>query len=96
MLNAPTELMKNLGYGKNYSYDHDFANSFSGQNYFPDEMERFSFYKPKETGFEREIIKRLQYWEKLRLERSDRKLNFDGFIGVDWSGAKGPNLPGYK
>ena len=69
MLNAPTELMKNLGYGKNYSYDHDFTNSFSGQNYFPDEMERFSFYKPKETGFEREIIKRLQYWEKLRLEK---------------------------
>ena len=69
MLNAPTELMKNLGYGKNYSYDHDFANGFSGQNYFPDEMERFSFYKPKETGFEREIIKRLQYWEKLRLEK---------------------------
>ena len=69
MLNAPTELMKNLGYGKNYSYDHDFANSFSGQNYFPDEMERFSFYKPKETGFEREIIKRLQYWEKLRQDK---------------------------
>ena len=61
--------MKNLGYGKNYSYDHNFANGFSGQNYFPDEMERFSFYKPKETGFEREIIKRLQYWEKLRLEK---------------------------
>ena len=69
ILNAPTELMKSLGYGKNYSYDHDFANSFSGQNYFPEEMERLSFYKPKETGFEREVKKRLQYWAKLRQEK---------------------------
>ena len=52
ILNAPTELMKNLGYGKNYSYDHDFADSFSGQSYFPENMERFRFYKPKETGFD--------------------------------------------
>ena len=69
ILNAPTELMKSLGYGKNYSYDHDFANSFSGQNYFPEEMERLSFYKPKETGFEREVKKRLQYWAKLRQDK---------------------------
>ena len=51
------------------SYDHDFANSFSGQNYFPEEMERLSFYKPKETGFEREVKKRLQYWAKLRQDK---------------------------
>ena len=69
ILNAPTELMKSLGYGKNYSNDHDFANSFSGQNYFPEEMERLSFYKPKETGFEREVKKRLQYWAKLRQDK---------------------------
>ena len=69
ILNAPTELMKSLGYGKNYSYDHDFANSFSGQNYFPEEMERLSFYKPKETGFEREVKKRLEYWTKLRQDK---------------------------
>ena len=69
ILNAPTELMKSLGYGKNYSYDHDFANNFSGQNYFPEEMERLSFYKPKETGFEREVKKRLQYWAKLRQDK---------------------------
>ena len=69
ILNASTELMKNLGYGKNYSYDHNFANSFSGQNYFPEEMQRFTFYKPKEAGFERQIIKRLQYWEKLRQDK---------------------------
>ena len=69
ILNAPTELMKSLGYGKNYSYDHDSANSFSGQNYFPEEMERLSFYKPKETGFEREVKKRLQYWAKLRQDK---------------------------
>ncbi|MEC9045931.1 MAG: replication-associated recombination protein A [Pseudomonadota bacterium] len=69
ILNAPTELMKSLGYGKNYSYDHDFANSFSGQNYFPEEMERLSFYKPKETGFEREVKKRMQYWAKLRQDK---------------------------
>ena len=52
-----------------YSYDHDFANSFSGQNYFPEEMERLSFYKPKETGFEREVKKRLEYWTKLRQDK---------------------------
>lgn len=66
ILNAPTRLMKDLGYGKDYAYDHDFAEGFSGRNYFPDEMQREQYYKPVERGFEREIIKRLAYWQKLR------------------------------
>jgi putative ATPase len=69
ILNAPTRLMKNLGYGTGYQYDHDAADGFSGQNYFPDAMERQQFYAPKETGFEREIAKRLEYWSKLRAKR---------------------------
>lgn len=66
ILNAPTALMKAEGYGKGYAYDHDSPRGFSGQNYFPDNMERQTFYKPAERGFEREIQKRLAYWEKLR------------------------------
>ena len=66
LLNAPTSLMKELGYGKNYSYDHDSADAFSGQNCFPDEMGRIKLYYPNERGFEREISKRLSYWDKLR------------------------------
>ena len=66
ILNAPTKLMKNLGYGKGYEYDHEAEEGFSGQNYFPDGMAREAFYQPKETGFEREIAKRLEYWAKLR------------------------------
>src|ERR1700753_1318526 len=69
ILNAPTKLMKNLGYGKGYEYDHEAEEGFSGQNYFPDDMERQQFYEPKETGFEREIAKRLDYWSKLRSKR---------------------------
>src|SRR6202161_4790744 len=59
ILNAPTKLMKNLGYGKGYEYDHAAEEGFSGQNYFPDGMAREEFYQPRDTGFEREIIKRL-------------------------------------
>jgi putative ATPase len=70
ILNAPTKLMKNLGYGAGYQYDHDAEGGFSGQNYFPDDMERQSFYNPKETGFEREIQKRLDYWAKMRAKRN--------------------------
>jgi putative ATPase len=70
ILNAPTKLMKNLGYGAGYDYDHDAEEGFSGQNYFPDAMAREQFYVPKETGFEREIAKRLEYWSKLRAKRS--------------------------
>ena len=66
ILNAPTRLMKELGYGKGYQYDHDTAEGFSGQNYFPDKMPRKKFYRPPERGFEREILRRLAYWERLR------------------------------
>jgi len=70
ILNAPTSLMKREGYGSGYQYDHDTAEGFSGQDYFPDEMQRMHFYDPPERGFEREIRKRLVYWAKLR--RKDR------------------------
>lgn len=66
ILNAPTGLMKKEGYGEGYIYDHDTPQGFSGQNYFPEEMERKTFYRPVERGFERDIQKRLIYWEKLR------------------------------
>jgi len=73
ILNAPTRLMKDLGYGKGYEYDHGAEEGFSGQNYFPDGMAREEFYQPKETGFEREIAKRLEYWAKLREKKSGKK-----------------------
>ncbi|MDI9350180.1 MAG: replication-associated recombination protein A [Candidatus Symbiobacter sp.] len=66
IVNAPTRLMKDLNYGRDYQYDHDTPHGFSGQNYFPDGMAREAFYQPVERGFEREIIKRLDYWQKLR------------------------------
>ncbi len=69
ILNAPTSLMKDEGYGAGYEYDHDTAEAFSGQNYFPEEMARQTFYNPPDRGFEREIRKRLEYWSKLRRER---------------------------
>ena len=74
ILNAPTTLMKNLGYGAGYQYDHDAEGGFSGQNYFPDDMARQQFYQPKDTGFEREIAKRLEYWSKLREKRGGERL----------------------
>jgi putative ATPase len=70
ILNAPTNLMKEEGYGRGYAYDHDEEEAFSGQNYFPDALARQQFYDPPERGFEREIRKRLEYWAKLRKERS--------------------------
>ena len=70
ILNAPTRLMKDLGYGSGYAYDHDAPDAFSGQDYFPDGMERREFYRPVDRGFEREIAKRLAYWSKLRAERT--------------------------
>jgi putative ATPase len=70
ILNAPTRMMKDLGYGKDYDYDHDAEDAFSGQNYFPDGMRRAQFYRPVERGFEREITKRLAYWQKLREKKS--------------------------
>lgn len=66
ILNAPTKLMKDIGYGKDYAYDHDSAEGFSGQNYFPDEMARRAFYQPADRGFERDVGQRLAYWDKLR------------------------------
>lgn len=66
ILNAPTKLMKQEGYGEGYRYDHDTPHGFSGQNYFPEAMMRESYYHPVERGFEREIQKRLDYWHKLR------------------------------
>ncbi|MSP43797.1 MAG: replication-associated recombination protein A [Alphaproteobacteria bacterium] len=66
ILNAPTKMMRDQGYGAGYQYDHNTAEGFSGQNYFPEEMPRRKFYTPTERGFEREIIKRLAYWEGLR------------------------------
>jgi putative ATPase len=70
ILNAPTRLMQQEGYGAGYAYDHDAPDSFSGQDYFPEALGRRQFYDPPERGFEREIRKRLEYWAKLRKERS--------------------------
>lgn len=70
IVNAPTRLMKELGYGENYVYEHDTAEGFSGQNCFPEGMRRERYYHPVERGFEREIVKRLEYWSRLRSRRS--------------------------
>jgi putative ATPase len=72
ILNAPTRLMKDEGYGRGYAYDHDEEEAFSGQDYFPEKLGRQTFYTPPERGFEREIKKRLEYWAKLRNDRSGR------------------------
>ena len=69
ILNAPTKLMKEQGYGEGYDYDHNSEHAFSGQNYFPETMNRQTFYEPVSRGFEKEIEKRLAFWAKLR-ERS--------------------------
>src|SRR5690606_1059675 len=70
ILNAPTKLMKDEDYAAGYLYDHDQPEAFSGQDYFPEKMGRHTFYDPPERGFEREIRKRLDYWAKIRRERS--------------------------
>jgi putative ATPase len=70
ILNAPTGLMRDEGYGAGYEYDHDAPDAFSGQGYFPEALGRRQFYDPPERGFEREIKKRLEYWARLRKERS--------------------------
>jgi putative ATPase len=69
--NAPTKLMKDLGYGAGYAYDHDAEDGFSGQNYFPDGMKHPVYYMPPERGFERELKKRVEYFVKLRAKRND-------------------------
>ncbi len=71
ILNAPTKLMKDIGYGKGYAYDHDAEDGFSGANYWPEEMTPQHFYAPTERGFEARIAERLAYWDRLRKERSD-------------------------
>ena len=71
ILNAPTATMKKLGYGKGYLYDHDQPDSFSGQNYFPPSLERQPYYRPVDRGFERELKKRLDYFQKLRKKKEE-------------------------
>ncbi len=71
ILNAPTGLMKDQGYGAGYAYDHDAEDGFSGQNYFPETMKRPVLYQPVERGFERELKKRLDYFARLRSQRND-------------------------
>ncbi|MEO6389025.1 MAG: replication-associated recombination protein A [Croceibacterium sp.] len=69
ILNAPTKLMKDIGYGEGYAYDHDAEGGFSGANYWPEEMEPQTYYEPVERGFERQVRERIAYWNKLREER---------------------------
>ncbi|MGO4168182.1 replication-associated recombination protein A [Novosphingobium sp. YAF33] len=69
ILNAPTKLMKDIGYGKDYAYDHNAPDGFSGDDYWPEDMEPQRFYEPVERGFEREIRKRLEWWDRKRAER---------------------------
>ena len=69
ILNAPTKLMREEGYGDGYRYDHDEPDAFSGQDYFPEKLGRKTFYDPPERGFERDIRKRLEFWSRLRKER---------------------------
>jgi len=71
ILNAPTKLMKQIGYGKGYAYDHDADDGFSGANYWPEEMEPQEYYHPVERGFERQISERIAYWNKLREARDN-------------------------
>jgi putative ATPase len=68
ILNAPTKLMKNVGYGKGYAYDHDADEGFSGQDYWPEEMTPQSFYEPTDRGFEARVRERLEYWNERRRE----------------------------
>jgi putative ATPase len=68
ILNAPTKLMKEIGYGKGYRYDHDAEDGFSGDNYWPDEMRPQRFYEPVDRGFERKIAERLAWWDERRRE----------------------------
>jgi putative ATPase len=70
ILNAPTKLMKDIGYGKDYAYDHEAEGGFSGANYWPEGMPPQTFYRPVERGFEREVLKRLEWWDKKRRERA--------------------------
>jgi len=66
ILNAPTRLMKDIGYGKDYAYDHNSEDAFSGSDYWPEEMEAQSFYEPSDRGFEAKVRERLDYWKERR------------------------------
>jgi putative ATPase len=70
ILNAPTKLMKDIGYGKNYAYDHDAEGGFSGQDYWPEGMEAESFYEPTDRGFEARVRERLAFWAEKRREKA--------------------------
>ncbi len=72
-VNAPTKMMKDLGYGEGYVYDHDTEQGSAGLNYFPDDMKRENYYRPRERGFEREIARRLTYWQRIRDARAHEK-----------------------
>jgi putative ATPase len=71
ILNAPTRLMKDIGYGKGYAYDHDRDDAFSGEDYWPEEMAAQTYYTPSPRGFEAKIAERIAYWDKLRAERRE-------------------------
>ena len=73
ILNVPTKLMKQLGYGKGYQYDHDVPYGFSGQNYFPEGFNRAKYYNPPKKGFEQTLGKRLEYFENLRVKLNTEK-----------------------
>lgn len=73
ILNAPTKFMAEQGYGKDYAYDHDTTEGFSGQNYFPDDMPRKQYYDPKGLGFEQTVLKRLEHWKSLRDEKMQKE-----------------------
>jgi len=68
ILNAPTKLMKSIGYGKGYRYDHEAEEGFSGDDYWPEEMQPQSFYEPTDRGFEKRLQERLEHWDSLRKE----------------------------
>jgi putative ATPase len=71
ILNAPTRLMKDIGYGKGYAYDHDADQGFSGQDYWPEEMDAQTFYEPSDRGLEARIAERIAYWNELRAKRKN-------------------------
>jgi putative ATPase len=73
ILNAPTKLMKDIGYGAGYAYDHDVEGGFSGDDFFPEEMERQTFYAPKGEGVEARIKERLDRWNAIRAEKAQRR-----------------------
>ena len=66
IVNAPTKLMKDVGYGKGYAYDHDAEDGFSGANYWPEDMARVTYYHPVDRGFEAKLKERLAYWDARR------------------------------